>query len=568
MIKSSYSYLFSILKFLKFKSIKIRWSEAFIINHINLPAMRKYRILWVIALIVGLFSCKEDSQPVVVEELKEYDVIGNAQKGPFINGSAVTIYDLDGNFKPTGRIFQVNTDAQGHFELAGVELSSGYAQIVADGFYYNEVSGNLSDERIMLKALVPLTSEGTININVLTNLEYERIRYLMASQAQSYQSAKNQAQNELLKVFNMESVQVGDAESLDIIQSEEGDAALLAVSAILQGKRSTAEVSKLQADMITDMKEDGILNDTVIQGSLISQSQVLNLDKIRENLITKYKELGIVLNQLNDFDQMVENFNLHSTFHFTPIFEFPQKTAIGFNFLALDFNKIKLDSLYAFAVAMPTVGKIKIKMKLVDGIKSFPWGYAGGENYGWKIEPYDAIKGEQTFTSTLNDVTIDVPIIFPGHGYGKALIEYYYGESTTPAKSRIITWGGYSGNGYAFQNSSAGLNLLALDFGSTIKNETSYVVGVTNGGLYSVKIKLLYPSTVVPQVAGGWGTYASKNISGGMEIELKGTDSGTGIVGGLSEIVLKFKGEGTVTIESDLKLSDGTFLKNKLKLVN
>lgn len=530
--------------------------------------MRNYRILWAIALTFCLFSCKEDAQPVVVEELKTYDVIGNAQKGPFINGSSVTIYDLNGDFKPTGRIFQVNTDAKGHFELIGVELSSGYAQVVADGFYFNEVSGSLSDERIMLKALVPLSREGTININVLTNLEYERIRYLMASQAQSYLSAKNQAQNELLQVFNMESLQVGDAESLDIVQSEEGDAALLAVSAILQGKRSTAEVSKLQADMITDMKEDGILNDTLIQSSLISQSQELNLDKIRENVINKYKELGIVLNQLNDFDHHIENFNLHSTFHYTPIFEFPHKTATGRNFLAMDFNKITLDSLYGFAVKMPIVGKIKIKMKAIEGTKTFPWAFAAGISYGWKIDPYDAVKFEQTFTSTLNDVTIDVPIIFPGHSYGKALIEYYYSESATPSKSRIITWGGYNESGYVFQNSFVGLNLLAMDYDSTIKNETDYVIGVTKEGLYTVKIKLLYPSTVVPEVSGGWGTYTSSNISGGMEIELKGTDYGTGTVGGVSEIILKFKGEGTVTIESDLKLSDGSFLNNKLKLIN
>lgn len=535
--------------------------------------MRSYRILWTIALTFALtfalFSCKDDPQPVVdVEELKEYTIIGNAQKGPFINGSSVTIYDLKNDFTPTGRIFQVSTDAKGHFELAGVELSSEYAQVVADGFYFNEVSGSLSDERIMLKALVPLTGEGTININVLTNLEYERIRYLMANQAQSYQSAKTQAQNELLKVFNMESLQVGNAESLDIAKSEEGDAALLAVSAILQGKRSTAEVSKLQADMITDMKEDGILNDTVIQGSLISQSQELNLEKIRENVISNYRELGIVLEELNDFDQHIENFNLQSTFHYTPNFEFPHQTATGINFLAEDFNNIKLDTLYAFAVKMPTVGKIKIKIKLVDGTKNFPWGYAAGDNYGWKIDNYDALKGEQTFTSTLNEVTIDVPIIFPGHSYGKAMIEYYYSESATPSRSKIITWGGYNGSAFAFQNSPGGLNLLALDFGSTIKSGTGYVIGVTNKGQYTVKIKLLYPSTVELEILGGWGTYASTNISGGMEIELKGTVAGTAMSGGVSEIAFKFKGEGAITIESDLKLSDGTFLKNKLKLIN
>lgn len=525
-------------------------------------------ILCAIALTISLFSCKEDTEPVPVPvaELKEYDVTGNAQKGPFINGSSVMIYDLDIDFKPTGRTFLVNTDAKGHFELSGVKLSSDYVQMIADGFYYNEVSGDLSDERIILKALVNLSGKSEININVLTSLEYERIRFLMATQTMSYQSAKDQAQNEILKVFNMDNLQVGDAELLDIAKTGEGNAALLAVSAILQGYRTTAELSKLQADMIADMKDDGVLNDTLTQSDLISYSKELNLDKIRENVLKKYQDLGLVLSEINNFDEYIRNFNLKSTFHYKPAFEFPVKTVNGTNFLTPDFNKIKVDTLYAFAVKVPKVGKIKIKMKLVDGFKSFPWAYAPANNYGWKIDPYNEGKGEQTFTSTLNNAVIDVPVIFPGGSYGKALIEYYYGESVIPSNSRIITWGGYNGSAYVFQNSIAGLNLLALDYGSVIKTETNYVIGVTNKGSYDVKFKLLYPSTVVPEIMGGWGTYDSHDILGGKEIELKGTDLGSGTLGGLSEIVLKFKGSGAITIESNLKLSDGTYMKNKLKL--
>lgn len=529
--------------------------------------MKTCLIVFAIALTLVVFSCKEDPEPVPVEELKEYDVTGNAQKGPFINGSSVIIYDLDTDFKPTGRTFLVNTDAKGHFELSGIKLSSDYVQMIADGFYYNEVSGDLSDERIMLKALVHLAGKSEININVFTNLEYERIRYLMAKQAQSYASAKRQAQDEILKVFNMENLQVGDAESLDIAKTGEGDGALLAVSAILQGHRTTAELSKLQADMIADLKEDGALNDTLIQSDLISYSKELSLDKIGENVIKKYKDLGIVLSEVNNFDAYIRNFNLNSSFHYVPSFEFPVKTENGTNFLALDFNSIKTDTLYAFAVKMPKVGNLKIKMKLVDGFKAFPWARASN-NYGWKIDPYDAEKGEQTFTSTLNNVTIDVPVIFPGGSYGKALIEYYMGESTTPFKSKIITWGGYNGSAYVFQHSSVGLNLLALDFGSEIKTETNYVIGVTNKGLYDVKFKLLYPTTVVPEMIGGWGSYEVHDILGGKEIELKGTDDGNGNPGGKSEVVLKFKGAGTVSINSNLKLSDGSYFKNRLKLIN
>ncbi|HET6558271.1 MAG TPA: hypothetical protein VFG54_13210, partial [Prolixibacteraceae bacterium] len=101
--------------------------------------MKTFICLCMVTLVFGFFSCKEESNaPIPEVTLKEFYVVGNAQKGPFINGSNVNIYELNSNFNPTGRTFHTTTDAKGHFELKGVELVSPYVEMVADGFYFNE----------------------------------------------------------------------------------------------------------------------------------------------------------------------------------------------------------------------------------------------------------------------------------------------------------------------------------------------------------------------------------------------------------------------------------------------
>jgi uncharacterized protein (TIGR02145 family) len=73
-------------------------------------------------------------------------IVGVSQKGPFINGSTVTLYEL--NFETqaqTGKSFigQIEDD-HGSFSISKIELTSQYALLNANGFYRNEISGNIS----------------------------------------------------------------------------------------------------------------------------------------------------------------------------------------------------------------------------------------------------------------------------------------------------------------------------------------------------------------------------------------------------------------------------------------
>lgn len=496
-------------------------------------------------------SCIEKQIDDPDKTLKEFDLAGSAQKGPFINGSNVNVYELDSDYVPTGRNFNTNTDAKGYFEIKGVKLVSPYVKIVADGYYFNEVSGSLSNGELSLRAIVDLSELNTININVLTNLEFDRVQNLVHEAGMTISEAKIQAQEELLKVFSLDSIQIENSESLDIINPGEGDAVLLAVSAILQGNRTTAELSKLQADMILDMKEDGILNDTVIQTSLFSQAATLNLDKIRQNLIAKYAELGIVLSNINDFDKYTGYFVEHSTYHYSSPFEFPVSTSMGVNFLTLD--KVEFNPMvnYAFAVKMPEAGKIMIKLTRING-----WGYWFYQpflTYGWKVSPLNYQSNQQTFTSVLNGEIIDLPISFSETG--TASVDYFYNESATPYLTKIIHWGSdiHPDDNIEFRSDNPmWQNLLALPDSSVIPGDSSYIVGVWGGDIYHVEFKLHFPSTLSLEFLDGSGEYTYTLSNGQLEFGFSGKNS-------FSEIELMITGEGQVEIENVSGLGNQSF---------
>ena len=93
---------------------------------------------------------------------------------------------------------------------------------------------------------------GATNVNLLTDLEADRVRGLVAGGTE-FSSAKAQAEREIRAVFGISASESATAEQLDISQASEDDAALLAISAIMQNTRSPAELTELLATMAADL---------------------------------------------------------------------------------------------------------------------------------------------------------------------------------------------------------------------------------------------------------------------------------------------------------------------------
>src|SRR5262249_46300640 len=83
-------------------------------------------------------------------------VSGAVQKGPFVRGSSVTVQELDPKLAPTGRSFQVTTsDDVGDFAIP-INVSSRYVEIIATGYYFSELSDDLSTAPLTLRSLADL----------------------------------------------------------------------------------------------------------------------------------------------------------------------------------------------------------------------------------------------------------------------------------------------------------------------------------------------------------------------------------------------------------------------------
>ena len=83
--------------------------------------------------------------------LKKDKISGFSQKGPFTKGSAITLSELNYRFAQTGRSFEeMITDDKGSFEIKNIELVSPYVILKANGFYRNEIFGEISKAPINL----------------------------------------------------------------------------------------------------------------------------------------------------------------------------------------------------------------------------------------------------------------------------------------------------------------------------------------------------------------------------------------------------------------------------------
>ena len=264
-----------------------------------------------------LFSaCGDDSKNAggSVEDqeiiaISDKTVTGVSQKGPFVNGSSVTVQELNGEtLAQTGLGFEgkIKND-MGEFSVKVNKLESQYALLKANGFYRNEVTGEKSKSQVTLYALTDLSKRDEVNVNLLTHLAYERSLYLATEEDDvSVAEAKKQAETEVLKSFEIEG-EFGDAEDLNIFGESDQSAALLAVSVLMQGNLSEGDFSERLANYAADIESDGVWNDTKTATQIadwaITQSMSGGLALIRNNIAGWNLSTGVPA-----FEKYVDNF--------------------------------------------------------------------------------------------------------------------------------------------------------------------------------------------------------------------------------------------------------------------
>jgi len=362
-----------------------------------------------LGLLIGiLFSCsKEKDTPI-----NKYSISGVAQKGPYIKGSQIEISELTESLTQTGKNFksELKNDL-GEFEFSDLELESTKIEITADGYYYNEVLGSLSQSRLTLKSLSDISIKESINVNILTHIIIDRIKTLIET-GDNYETAKMQTQNELLEVFQISTEKASDFENMDISSQNSENGILIALSSIFQGRNSVAELSKLLADFKEDFGDNGIIDNLSIQSELINNAKLIDTSSVRSNIENYYNTLGLSIN-VPAFEEHITKFIDNVDFESTLDISYPTTGAFGENLLAKESNtEINKTQTYSMSAVFPSDIDLLLMLKITKMDGDVTWETDESKQTNWFGVPTngDEIKGDAIGAQA------DMPITFSGTG--------------------------------------------------------------------------------------------------------------------------------------------------------
>ena len=138
----------------------------------GMPVTKWIRVLPAVVLGAMFWACADKNTAGTSEEseglyaVKDLEVAGVTQKGPFVKGSSVTVRGIDcQTMKLSDEIFEgtVKSD-KGDFDIDGINLKSSCAIFEVTGYYLDEVSGRQSAEAVTLRALTDLSDRKRVRV--------------------------------------------------------------------------------------------------------------------------------------------------------------------------------------------------------------------------------------------------------------------------------------------------------------------------------------------------------------------------------------------------------------------
>jgi hypothetical protein len=295
----------------------------------------KAKVLLSLSGGIFLFFACDRADDASAPKVKKEIFGGYVQKGPFNSGTSVWISELDEQLDQTGRVYSTTiADNSGRFSQRNIELISSYVELRADGYYFNEVTGQTAPAPITLSAFADVSDVSSANVNVLTHLAKPRIEYLVKQEGKDFADAQQQAESEVLAIFGWDKPAEATFDKLDLVSS----GILLAVSAIAQGYSSPASLLQLLAEISADIAADGQLDDAMLGSALAANAAAIALPAIRSNLEQKYGELNQAVD-IPDFEAYVQQFVSSTKFEIKSLIKYPSRGLYGANLLADDLTE-------------------------------------------------------------------------------------------------------------------------------------------------------------------------------------------------------------------------------------
>ncbi len=401
----------------------------------------KTKILALSLTLIGMLalsSCTKENTGGI------FSFSGKVQKGPFVTGTTITVNELNENLGQTGKSFTTSiTSDDGSFSLNNIEMESNLALLSGNGFYYNEVIGQLSNAQITLQAIADLSNEETVNINVLTHLTKARIEKLV-NEGKSFSDAKRQAEGEFQDFLGVTEHFNQGFEQMSIASQGDFNAILLAFSVILQRPTHLmnaiptlpAELTWLMTSLSTDFADNGTIDNKALVDTLLYNISMQEQVYIRRHIKNYYSGLGLDVD-IPDFESYIALFQAAHQELVTE-FIYPDEASptpeIGpggevSNLLVKDITQFDGDLAYVVAAITPLGKSLKVKIKGNVQLDL---------NNGWIVSYDDGYILEAQRQNEL--VSMLVYLLTPIRD-GSATIEYYE-DSDTPTFTKQITWTG------------------------------------------------------------------------------------------------------------------------------
>lgn len=152
-----------------------------------------------------------------------------------------------------------------------------------------------SQSPIYLNALISSEQEN-VNINLLTTITSGRIKKLMG-EGKTFAEAKAIAEDEALKIFDLQNANIENAgfEEMNISKEGNANAILLAASCLIQQDRSAGEVQKLISDISSEFETSGKVSEKLYNE--ITSHYNVYIENVVRNLLDFYKD-----KEVDDFE--------------------------------------------------------------------------------------------------------------------------------------------------------------------------------------------------------------------------------------------------------------------------
>ena len=217
----------------------------------------------VVAIVIAFSGCSGGGGSNSSDTNQSSSTTGYSQKGPFMTGSSVKLYQVHNGVRESDAKFTTyTTDSKGSFVLTSDW--SGVAEIVVQGAYLNENTGAYI-EGGKLSAVVNMTqgSHSNFNVNIFTDLAAVRIKALL-KEGKTFDEAQQAARAAVQKMFNLSLPEGTKLTDLDMThnntKASADNAQLLKVSAaLLSTQNPQALLDTLKGNLATagELQTDG-----------------------------------------------------------------------------------------------------------------------------------------------------------------------------------------------------------------------------------------------------------------------------------------------------------------------